>query len=125
MSEPCPFCDILEPVLENRLALARFDKYPVSPGHLLVVPRRHMENYFELSAEEKTDMWILVDRGKKMLDREHNPSGYNVGINCGVAAGQTVMHAHIHVIPRFDGDVDDPRGGLRKLFPGKADYWSE
>jgi len=125
MSEACPFCDVTEPMIENRLALARFDNYPVSPGHLLIVPRRHVPDYFDLSTEEKADIWALVDRAKGLLDGQYSPDSYNVGINCGLAAGQSVMHAHIHLIPRYKGDVDDPRGGVRKLFPCKADYWSE
>jgi diadenosine tetraphosphate (Ap4A) HIT family hydrolase len=122
MSEICPFCDIAEPVIENELAIARYDQYPVSPGHLLIVPRRHVQGYFELSVDEKRDLWNLVDHGKELIDEQRGPDGYNVGINYGSVAGQTVMHAHIHLIPRYRGDVDDPKGGVRSVIPEKQKY---
>ena len=122
MSEACPFCELPEPAIENRLAMARFDNYPVSPGHLLIVPRRHVADYFELSPEEKADVWSLVDRGRALVDEQYTPDSYNVGINCGRTAGQTVMHAHVHLIPRYQGDVDDPRGGVRGVIPAKQKY---
>ena len=122
MNKACPFCDVTESVIENRFALAVFDTYPVSPGHLLIVPKRHIAEYFELSTEEKHDMWSLVDLGKDFLNAQHSPGGYNIGINCGNVAGQTVMHAHIHLIPRYIGDVTDPRGGVRGVIPEKQKY---
>ena len=106
----------------NDLAFAILDGFPVSRGHTLVIPRRHIETWFDASEEERKAVWDLVDRVKQEIDEEHHPDGYNVGFNAGEAAGQTVMHLHIHVIPRFVGDVDDPTGGIRGVIPGKGKY---
>ncbi len=124
----CPFCARIEKgevVLGNDLAAAIPDGFPVSAGHTLVVSRRHVADYFQLSAEEQGAIWALVPEVKVRLDEEHHPSGYNVGMNVGSAAGQTVWHAHVHVIPRYQGDVEDPRGGVRSVIRGKARYWKE
>jgi diadenosine tetraphosphate (Ap4A) HIT family hydrolase len=94
----------------------------VSAGHTLVLPCRHVSSYFECTDEEKAALWVLVDRVKERLDREHRPDGFNVGINVGVAAGQTVPHCHVHVIPRYAGDVLDPTGGVRSVIPAKRNY---
>ncbi len=94
----------------------------MSPGHSLVVPRRLISSWWELAADERIDIWSLVDEVKALLDARHAPDGYNVGFNAGAAAGQTVEHLHVHVIPRFDGDVADPRGGIRWVVPEKANY---
>jgi diadenosine tetraphosphate (Ap4A) HIT family hydrolase len=96
----------------------------VSPGHTLVIPRRHIGSFFDLIPEERTDLLALLDEARKGIDAEFAPQAYNIGINDGPAAGQTVPHLHIHLIPRYDGDRPDPRGGVRWLFPDKADYWS-
>lgn len=109
-------------VAANRSAFALEDRYPVSPGHSLVVPRRLISSWWELGVDERTDLWNLVDEIKALLDARHAPDGYNVGFNAGVAAGQTVEHLHVHVIPRFDGDVPDPRGGIRWVVPDLANY---
>jgi len=108
--------------LKNELCFAIFDKYPVNPGHVLVIPYRHVADYFELTKEEKIAAVELIDEVKKFLDREFSPDGYNVGVNVGKWAGQTVMHVHIHVIPRYRGDVEDPTGGVRGVIPQRRNY---
>jgi diadenosine tetraphosphate (Ap4A) HIT family hydrolase len=125
-SKPCPFCTLPESRLVNasRHGLVVRDAYPVSPGHTLVIPRRHIGSFFDLIPEERTDLLALLDEARKGIDAEFAPQAYNIGINDGPAAGQTVPHLHIHLIPRYDGDRPDPRGGVRWLFPDKADYWS-
>jgi diadenosine tetraphosphate (Ap4A) HIT family hydrolase len=106
----------------NALGFAIRDRYPVSPGHTLVVPHRQVATWFEATREEQHALLDLVDEVKRQLDAELSPAGYNVGFNAGRAAGQTVWHLHVHVIPRFDGDMDDPRGGVRHVIPGKGNY---
>ena len=107
----------------NELAFAIEDRFPVSPGHALVVPHRVIATWFEASKEERQAIFELVDEVKRLLDaRTPAPDGYNIGINCGEAAGQTVMHLHVHVIPRYRGDVPDPTGGVRHVIPGKGNY---
>ena len=121
----CPFCAIPrdQVLIEHPLALAKRDGYPVSKGHTLIIPRRHVASFFETTAEERQAMLKLLDEMKAKLDREHKPDGYNIGINNGAAAGQTVMHLHLHLIPRYAGDTADARGGVRWIFPDKAAYW--
>ena len=99
-----------------------FDSFPVSPGHALVVPKRHVMTLFEMSVEEYADCFRLILSLKDLLLARYSPDGYNVGANCGEAAGQSVWHAHIHVIPRYTGDVPEPRGGVRGVIPLKASY---
>jgi diadenosine tetraphosphate (Ap4A) HIT family hydrolase len=106
----------------NPLAFAIRDRFPVSQGHTLVVPRRLVATWFEATRDEQIAMLELVDEVKHSLDAELRPDGYNIGVNVGAAAGQTVMHAHVHVIPRFVGDVEDPRGGVRHVIPGMGNY---
>ncbi len=98
------------------------DGFPVAPGHTLIVPRRLVATWFEATREEQVAMLELLDVVKAQLDAELQPDGYNIGINVGPAAGQTVMHLHMHLIPRFNGDVPDPRGGIRHVIPGKGHY---
>ena len=121
----CPFCDISRDSVIDELghALAIRDRYPVSCGHTLVLPKAHVKSLFDLDAEIQADIWRLVARVRDELQSRLNPDGFNVGINDGRAAGQTVEHAHVHVIPRFDGDVADPRGGIRWILPECAAYW--
>lgn len=110
-------------VAENELAFAIRDAFPVSPGHTLVVPKRAVATWFDASADEQRALMELVDVVKRDLDAQlPRPDGYNVGFNAGTAAGQTVMHLHVHVIPRYTGDVEDPRGGVRHVIPGKGNY---
>jgi diadenosine tetraphosphate (Ap4A) HIT family hydrolase len=120
----CPFCMPYpsEKVLENSLAYARWDKHPVTEGHLLIIPKRHFADYFEATAEEKGELWELVDKGKALVDQMFKPDGYNVGINVGASAGQTILHLHIHLIPRRKGDMENPRGGVRHVIPSKGNY---
>ncbi len=110
---------------ESRHAVAIGDRYPVSRGHTLVIPKVHSETLFAQSAEIQADIWRLVARVRDELQSRFNPDGFNVGLNDGRAAGQTVEHAHMHVIPRFDGDVADPRGGIRWVLPEHAAYWDQ
>src|SRR5579883_813246 len=120
----CPFCSLPGDAVtwSSELSVAVRDQYPVSPGHTLVVPRRHVETYFDATPSEQADLWQGVAEIKRALDAELRPDGYNVGFNVGRPAGQTVMHLHVHVIPRFQGDMDDPRGGVRGVIPGKQKY---
>ena len=126
MEKSCPFC-VPEParlLVSEGLVLALRDGNPVSRGHSLIVPRRHVGSFGEVSLEEQSAMLAMLQRVRAMLDGELRPDGYNIGINDGAAAGQTVMHVHMHVIPRYRGDRPDPRGGIRWIIPEKADYWS-
>lgn len=102
--------------------MALRDAYPVSPGHTLVITRRHVESYFAASAADVAALWQLVGEVKQGLDSELGPDGYNVGFNAGAAAGQTIMHVHVHVIPRYRGDAADPRGGVRGVIAGRQKY---
>jgi diadenosine tetraphosphate (Ap4A) HIT family hydrolase len=123
----CTYCSLSAAriVDESALSIAFKDAFPVSPGHTLIIPRRHTASFFDLTLQEREDMITLLYRVKVKLQDEHNPQGFNVGINEGFAAGQTVMHTSIHLIPRFKGDVTDPRGGVRWLFPDKAVFWDK
>ena len=122
----CPFCECLgsnRVVVEYGSVFAIRDKYPVSEGHHLVISMRHVADYFAMSYNEKRDVEALLSLLKRqILEDDPSVEGFNVGMNCGVVAGQTVMHAHIHLIPRRAGDVEDPRGGVRGCVPGKMGY---
>lgn len=124
-SELCPFCSLPRDrvVHESPAALVIRDAFPVSPGHTLIIPRRHVGSFFETTADERNQLLALLDAAKRGLEEEMKPAGYNIGINEGEAAGQTVMHLHLHLIPRFTGDTLEPRGGIRWIFPEKAAYW--
>ena len=98
------------------------DKYPVSDGHLLIISIEYRVDFFELSDEEQQELPRLFTKAKSIIKDSHSPTGYNIGMNCGTSAGQTVFHFHCHVIPRYDGDMKDPRGGVRNVIPGKGDY---
>ena len=123
----CPFCTLpAERILHtSQHGLIIRDGFPISPGHTLVIPRRHVDSFFNLTADEKLDLLGLLEIAKAGVVAEFKPDSYNVGINDGPAAGQTVPHLHIHLIPRYAGDVPDARGGVRWLIPAKADYWSK
>jgi diadenosine tetraphosphate (Ap4A) HIT family hydrolase len=127
MMPSCPFCtpDTSKVIQDNHHALAIYDGFPVCPGHALIILKRHVASFFELTAEEQTAMLFLLTDMQQILQKERNPDGFNIGINDGAAAGQTVMHLHIHLIPRYAGDLSDPRGGVRWIFPDKAKYWTE
>ena len=120
----CTFCNIDKDriILENEIAFAVYDVFPVSKGHMLIIPKKHINNYFEADEDTKKQLWKLVDECKEMADKKYAPQGYNIGINCGETAGQTVMHLHIHLIPRYSGDIKNPRGGVRGVIPDKRIY---
>ncbi len=107
---------------ENDLAFALEDACPVSAGHMLIVARRHVESFFDLSKDETAAIMSLLGQAKVRLDERHRPGGYNVGVNIGRDAGQTVMHVHVHLIPRHAGDIATPEGGVRNVIPGKWKY---
>jgi diadenosine tetraphosphate (Ap4A) HIT family hydrolase len=123
----CPFCTLPPDRVrrENELAIWLFDAFPVSSGHSLVVPKRHIGSFFEATKEERAAMLQLLDEAQAFVRDRWNPSAFNIGVNDGPAAGQTIGHLHMHLIPRFDGDVPDPRGGVRWVLPEKADYWTK
>ncbi|MCP1662131.1 diadenosine tetraphosphate (Ap4A) HIT family hydrolase [Methanocalculus sp. AMF5] len=120
----CPFCDPAPSsiILANDLAYARFDLYPVSPGHLLLIPFRHVASFFDVTEDEQAALHSLVHDARRLLDEQYAPDGYNIGVNVGAAAGQSVMHLHLHVIPRYVGDMEEPKGGVREVIPGKRRY---
>jgi len=120
----CPFCNPIaeDIVARNELCYALWDRFPVSRGHTLVVPFRHTPDFFSTTVEEKAAVMALITSRKDVIEENFTPAGYNIGFNVGTAAGQTVMHCHCHVIPRYAGDVGDPRGGVRGVVPGKRGY---
>ena len=122
--DECPFCLLprRECVLESELSFAIFDAFPVGPGHLLILPKRHVGNFFELSERELEDVMRLLRLAKERLTEGFHPDGFNVGVNIGDAAGQTIGHVHVHLIPRYSGDVEDPTGGVRGVIPRKQKY---
>jgi len=122
---PCPFCTVAPErvLLRTEKAVALFDGYPITEGHALVIPQRHVASIYELAEAEQAGLWSVVARVRALLLERYAPDGFNIGLNDGAAAGQTVGHAHIHVIPRRVGDVPDSRGGVRWIFPDKAKYW--
>ncbi len=109
-------------MFEGEYGFAVWDFHPVSDGHFLVIPNRHFADYFDITSEEREDLWSLVAKGKTIVDEKHNPDGYNIGINVGKWAGQSIHHLHIHVIPRYKGDVENPKGGVRGVVPAKRHY---
>jgi diadenosine tetraphosphate (Ap4A) HIT family hydrolase len=121
----CAFCS-LPPEriwIQTESTIAFRDAYPLSDGHTLVIPRRHVYSLFDLPEEEQQHLWSQVSVVRRFLQEAFKPDGFNVGLNDGEVAGQTVSHAHIHIIPRYRGDVSDPRGGVRWVIPAKAPYW--
>lgn len=118
----CVFCELKHKRIVNADMVVLRDIYPVSPGHTLIIPNRHVATYFEMTWEEKMRLWETVEIVKLELEEEFGTCAFNVGFNVGEVAGQTVMHCHVHVIPRFEGDMDDPRGGVRGVIPSKQKY---
>ena len=120
----CPFCSPATDKIFHlgELVLGVWDAFPVSPGHALLVTRRHVASWFEATSEEQADLLAATGIARDAILRNHNPDGFNIGVNVGDAAGQTVPHLHVHVIPRVAGDGPDPRGGVRFVVPGKANY---
>jgi len=123
----CVFCSIPEDevIAQNDLALAFFDRYPVNKGHVLIIPRRHVATYFDATPDETNAIASLLAEVKAQLDAEFAPDGYNIGVNVGAAAGQTIFHLHVHLIPRYVGDVPDPRGGVRRIKKSLVPYAGE
>jgi diadenosine tetraphosphate (Ap4A) HIT family hydrolase len=124
MTKPCLFCNMPEAriILRDTLAYVVRDSFPVSPGHTLIILNRHVATFFETTDEERVSLFKLMDQAKRMLDAELRPDGYNIGVNDGAAAGQTIPHLHWHLMPRYKGDSSDARGGVRWIFPDKAKY---
>ena len=109
-------------LVQGELGFAAWDRYPVNEGHFLVIPYRHFSNYFDITAEEQGELWSLVSAGQAIVQEKYQPDGYNVGVNVGKWAGQSIMHLHIHVIPRYQGDVENPKGGIRGVIPSRQKY---
>lgn len=124
----CHFCKIERLINKDRIVyqddtwIAIYDNYPVSQGHVLLIPKRHVETFFNLNMVEFGSLGVTIGIIKMILDKKFHPDGYNIGANCGEAAGQTVMHCHIHIIPRYKGDMENPRGGVRGVIPEKQKY---
>lgn len=121
----CPFCCLVskvELITETATAVAFFDTFPVNQGHALIVSKRHVADYFELSIHEQRALWLVVNRCKTIIQKRYSPDGFNVGINVGETAGQSIFHVHIHLIPRYKGDVENPKGGVRGVIPNKQGY---
>lgn len=121
----CPFCNPdseRELILESASAYAIYDKFPVNNGHALIIPKRHRDDYFDLSFREQAACVFMLNKVKEIISDRFKPDGFNVGINVGEKAGQTVNHVHVHLIPRYDGDVEQPRGGVRGVIPDKQTY---
>ena len=127
-NESCIFCEMaqqqrdVEIVAQYKHCFVIKDRYPVSPGHLLIIPYQHTDNWFTAPIEVRNEVIEILDQSKNFLDEKYHPGGYNIGMNCGETAGQTVMHLHVHLIPRFKGDMEDPRGGIRGVIPSKQKY---
>jgi diadenosine tetraphosphate (Ap4A) HIT family hydrolase len=114
----CELCSRHEVLLENALAYVRHDNNSLSRGHVLVIPKRHVASFFEMTGEEQAAVLALLTEAQKSIQAQHSPDGYNIGVNVGKAAGQSRMHVHMHLIPRYAGDVPDPRGGIRCVLSG-------
>lgn len=127
LAPPCPFCaiDAARVAHESPLALGLWDAFPLTDGHALIVPRRHVASWFDATADERAALLAGVDRMRELVLARGPVDGWNLGINDGPAAGQTVGHLHVHLVPRRTGDVDDPRGGVRWVVPARARYWSD
>ena len=123
----CPFCKIEKQriIFDNDYVIVFRDAFPVSRGHTLIIPKKHISSIFEADEAIREGILKALDEAKRILDREYKPDAYNIGINDGAVAGQTIMHLHVHLIPRYKGDSSDPRGGVRWIFPDKARYWKD
>tara|TARA_B100000029_G_scaffold420404_2_gene426281 strand:+ start:850 stop:1218 length:369 start_codon:yes stop_codon:yes gene_type:complete len=120
------FCQKVEDkdyLIENETAVSFLDSYPLTEGHTLIIPKRHISEIFNLDSKEYTDIWEIINATNKSLTDTLSPDGFNIGVNVGKEAGQTIDHAHLHLIPRYKGDIADPRGGIRWIIPDKAPYW--
>ena len=123
----CPFCNLRPErvFLTEELVVGLWDAFPVSPGHALLIPRRHTTDWFSATPDERAALTLAIEQAKQIIERDHRPDGYNIGFNVGVAAGQTIWHLHVHLIPRYAGDVTHPRGGIRQVIPGRGDYQAD
>jgi diadenosine tetraphosphate (Ap4A) HIT family hydrolase len=122
----CPFCERIangEALFVGKSCALLHDAFPLSPGHCLIVPKRHVSSVFEMDDAERSELFSLVSQAKTLIEASHAPDGYNLGMNIGASAGQTIEHAHLHFIPRYSGDVEDPRGGVRNMISSRARYW--
>lgn len=121
MEHKCYFCDIQGNIdgliLENDAFFSAYDKAPVNKGHALVISKQHVLSFFHFTSEQITQLYDFIKATKTEIDRQHRPDGYNIGVNDGKAAGRSIDHVHIHLIPRYAGDVENPRGGIRNMFP--------
>ena len=125
MEHDCPFCNIeagREILFDHSAVYVIYDKFPVSPGHALIIPKSHCENYFDLLLNDQVACWSILNDVKRTLDDKFKPDGFNIGINVNEAAGQTISHVHLHLIPRYSGDVNDARGGVRGVIPSNRSY---
>ncbi len=120
--EDCLFCKETENIIKNTFARAKYDNCPISPGHTRIMPLRHVSSWFDLTTNEQLSIFSIIEKLKLILDTKFSPSGYNIGINVGETAGQSIPHVHVHLIPRYKGDVEDPYGGVRNIIPGKGRY---
>ena len=121
-NKPCLFCNPRGIIRQNKLAYCTLDSFPVSPGHSLIMPFRHCANFFDLTSDEVNACMALAAEQQQSLDQKFNPDGYNLGVNVGQAGGQSILHVHIHLIPRYLGDSAKPQGGIRQVIPDKAGY---
>jgi diadenosine tetraphosphate (Ap4A) HIT family hydrolase len=123
----CPFCSLLPAkiIAQDDLTFMIRDSLPVSPGHTLILPKRHIASIFEATRAEVGALWDALENARREIITTLSPDGFNIGVNDGLAAGQTILHLHIHLIPRYKGDMPDPRGGIRWIFPDKAVYWKD
>jgi diadenosine tetraphosphate (Ap4A) HIT family hydrolase len=119
-TSPCELCRRSEVLFESSLAYVRYDNNSLSRGHALVIPKRHVPGFFDLTPDEQSALLELLNRAQLLIQKQFAPDGYNIGVNVGTAAGQSRMHVHVHLIPRYAGDVADPRGGIRCVLPGTA-----
>lgn len=130
MGKKCFFCDIQKTndnklIINNKDFFCRYDDFPVNPGHCEIISKKHIVSFFDLSPYQVSSLYDLIVKTKIILDKKFNPDGYNIGINEGEAAGRTQHHLHIHIIPRYRGDAENPRGGVRKIIAEKADYYNQ
>ncbi len=125
INDECRFC-LTKPsrriMIKGEYGFAAWDRHPASEGHFLVIPYRHFASYFDINDQEREELWRLVEQGRTMCEEKYHPDGYNIGINVGTAAGQSIHHLHIHVIPRYTGDVENPKGGVRGVIPHNKLY---
>lgn len=121
--DECPFCNIKHRLIgEDNFCYVIFDKYPVSEGHALIITKRHITSFFDLTDEERNSCLYLLDQTKQLIENKYQPDGWNIGINIGESAGQTVRHYHCHLIPRYKGDMENPEGGIRHCIEGRGYY---